>query len=175
MNCDAVQMLTKCPATLSSGAAYFDKFADCPLLCQYGEIGGLPASESSNPYMLKPKIFLAVQDAFKGGMVIQHMETALDQTRYANPDVDDPIWKEIRDNHRIRWDTRVVRCWYFLIAPNYPPWETHEGDQADYHPEQDYYTDDEHVEKYAVFKSAVNGQDTYDKKKYLMPTKWLAT
>ena len=42
LNCDAVQMLIKCPATISSGAAYFDKFADCPLLCQYGEIGGLP-------------------------------------------------------------------------------------------------------------------------------------
>ena len=112
LNCDAVQMLIKCPATISSGAAYFDKFADCPLLCQYGEIGGLPADEPD--YMLKPDNYLAVQDAFKGGMVIQHMETTLDQTRYAIPDEGDALWKSIREDHKIRWDTRVVRCWYFL-------------------------------------------------------------
>ena len=112
LNCEAVQMLTKCPATISLGAAYFDKFADCPLLCQYGEIGGLPADQPD--YMIKPENYIAVQDAFKGGMVIQHMETTLDQTRFAIPEKVDPIWKEIRESHRIRWDARVVRCWYFL-------------------------------------------------------------
>ena len=112
LNCEAVQMLTKCPATISSGAAYFDKYADCPLLCQYGEIGGLPADEAD--YMIKPENYLAVQDAFKGGMVIQQLETTLDQTRHTNPDEGDPLWKRIREEHRIRWDTRVVRCWYFL-------------------------------------------------------------
>ena len=95
LNCDAVQMLLKCPATISSGAAYFDKFADCPLLCQYGEIGGLPAANED--YMLKPENYLAVQDAFKGGMVIQHMETTLDQTRHTNPDEGDGLWKMIHE------------------------------------------------------------------------------
>ena len=308
LNCDAVQMLIKCPATISSGAAYFDKFADCPLLCQYGEIGGLP---SGGDYMLKPENYLAVQDAFKGGMVIQHMETTLDQTRYTNPDEADALWKSIREDHKIRWDTRVVRCWYFLtltyneslkrtnigrsllawnelfrgqsfamdylktigenvvrdsighamhsdriieipesvdvtkvigivepgpvkqstpqrliamhdisreanynsiitiskespvalkdiwswyynmfakqavwssqflfsfyMAPDYPPWETHPGDQGGYNPVSDYITDESHVERFPWTTTDGHGVETTQDLPYLMPTKWLAT
>ena len=81
-NSDSVEMMLKCPATISSGAAYFDKFADCPLLCQYGELGGLP---HTGEYMLQPKNFIAVQDAFHGGLVIQN-NGVLDETKHKNPD-----------------------------------------------------------------------------------------
>ena len=45
------------------------------------------------------------------------------------------------------WSSQFLYSNY--IAPNFPPWETHDGDQA-YDPIGDYLIDDNHVTKYPV-------------------------
>ncbi|MCG7868800.1 MAG: hypothetical protein JAY74_20820 [Candidatus Thiodiazotropha taylori] len=99
----AIQKVKTCNANLASGAAYFDKFADSPLLCQYGQIGGLNPRISD--YFIKRENFIPVQDNFKGGLLIKY-------SHKVRSDVEDPDPDFYRNV--MRFDRDVYQYWTFL-------------------------------------------------------------
>lgn len=109
---EAVEKVMHCDGSLSTGMAYFDRFFDCPLLCQYGEIGGLDATwkeHGQNPFFIKKENFVPVQENFKGGLLIKY-------SHQEDPKFEDP---EGFFGNVMRFDRSIYRYWTFLT----PTWQ----------------------------------------------------
>lgn len=98
----AIQKVKTCQASIASGAAYFEKFADSPF-CQYGQIGGLHPRISD--YFIKRENFIPVQDNFKGGLLIKYLQEA--QSDIKDPDPD--FYRNV-----MRFDRDIYQNWTFL-------------------------------------------------------------